>query len=431
MAQFRRDTHQYLNNGNTIFEVIMLADQYGGLVGPANPSGMAVDAFGRARTSTPFTLFDSQNRYRENEKFATSNTATGNTSYDANTSIVSLNVDTTSAAEVIRESTRVFAYQPGKSLQVFNTFVMGAPKSNLRQRVGYFDDTNGIFIEQDDSTINFVKRNNQTDTAIAQSSWNIDKLDGTGPSLKTLDLTKAQIMFIDIEWLGVGSVRVGFVIDGQLIHCHSFHHSNIIDSTYMTTACLPIRYEIKNTDITDSASTLKQICSSVISEGGYELRGEQHTIGTGILTANLKDIPTAGTFIPVVSVRLKSDHLDSIAVLKQLQVLGVGNNTRLEYKIVKGTTLSAGTTTFTSAGAGSCIEYNVGATAYTGGRDLKTFYSSITNQSVSVVDLGSDSFDFQFERDGLANTATIYTIAATGAANGDDVAASIDWEEFV
>lgn len=431
MAQFRRDSWEYLANGNTIFEVVMLADQYGTLIGPANPSGMAVDAFGRARTTEPFTLFDSQNRYKENTKFALSNTATGNTSYDANTSTVSLNVDTTNGAQVVKESKRVFAYQPGKSLQIFNTFVFDAAKAGLRQRVGYFDDLNGIFLEQDGTTINFVLRNNGSDTAVPKSSWNFDVLDGAGQSKKTLDLTKAQIFFTDIEWLGVGSVRCGFVIDGVLIHCHSFHHANEIASAYMTTACLPLRYEITNTAETGSASTLKQICSSVISEGGYELRGEQHTAGTGILTADLKDIPTAGTFVPVISLRLKSTRLDSIAVLKQLQVLGVGNNTRLAFKIVKGATLSGGTTTFTSAGTDSCIEYNTGATGYTGGTDLKTFYTGITNQTQTVVDLGGQGFDFQFERDGLANTATLYTIAATGAANGDDVAAAVDWEEFV
>ena len=50
MAQFRKDTNQYLNDGKTIFETVMLADQYGDIVGAANPSGMAVDALMRAVT---------------------------------------------------------------------------------------------------------------------------------------------------------------------------------------------------------------------------------------------------------------------------------------------------------------------------------------------------------------------------------------------
>ena len=144
------------------------------------------------------------------------------------------------------------------------TFVMNTSKTNLRQRVGYFGSNNGFFLEQNGTTIQFVKRSSVTgsvvDTPITQSNWNIDKLDGTGPSLLTLDLTSPQILFIDLEWLGVGSVRMGFVINGQFIHCHTFHHANSNTApkgAYMQTACLPIRQEIENTAATASNSTLK------------------------------------------------------------------------------------------------------------------------------------------------------------------------------
>ena len=136
------------------------------------------------------------------------------------------------------------------------------------------------------NTAYFVERSLSLGTTIrvAQEDWNIDKLDGTGPSGITLNSSKAQILWMDIEWLGVGSVRIGFVIDGAFIHCHTFHHSNIIESTYITSGSLPLRYEIANTGITTSTSNLKQICSSVISEGGYNLNGIQQAIGIPITT---------------------------------------------------------------------------------------------------------------------------------------------------
>ena len=133
MAQFRKDTHQYLNQQKTLFEVVMLADQYGNLVGPANPSGAAVDAFGRARVSLPFTLFDASNRYQDNGKFATANTAGGTYGFVSNTASVNLTVNTASGASVYRESYRVFAYQPGKSLQILNSFVMKPMDLNFRR----------------------------------------------------------------------------------------------------------------------------------------------------------------------------------------------------------------------------------------------------------------------------------------------------------
>jgi len=164
MAQFRTDTHRYLNNGNTIFEVVMLADQYGNRVGPSNPTGMSVDAFGRARTSQPFTLGDYTNIEELNPGISTSNTAETRFDYHANTSSVRLFVKTGSGQKVIRETNRVFSYQPGKSLQHFNTFVMNPAKTGLRQRVGYFSDNNGVFLEQANSAIRFVIRSQGSGT---------------------------------------------------------------------------------------------------------------------------------------------------------------------------------------------------------------------------------------------------------------------------
>jgi len=242
------------------------------------------DSFGRQRVSEPLTLFDSSHRYADNNLWATATSTGGSAVFNADQGLVDLNVTAASGSQVIRETNKVFAYQPGKSLLVLNTFVMSAAKVGLTQRIGYYGDDNGFYLEQEDNSVAFIERSVVTgslvETPVLQANWNGDKLDGTGASGLTLDLTKAQILWMDLEWLGVGSVRVGFVINGQFIVCHTFNHANIIASTYITTASLPLRYEIFNTAETSGASTLKQICSSVISEGGYELRGIQQSAGT-------------------------------------------------------------------------------------------------------------------------------------------------------
>lgn len=432
MAQFRKDTHQYLIDGKTIFETVMLADQYGNLVGAANPSGMAVDAFGRARVSTPLTLFDSYHRYDPNQKFHTANTSGGTYSFNANSAAFSMTVDTTSGAQVIRESKRVFAYQPGKSLQILQTFVMNPAKEGLRQRTGYFDANNGIFLELNGSTISFVKRSNSTstptDNVVNQADWNMDTLDGTGPSGLTLDITKGQIMFIDVEWLGLGTVRCGFVINGQLIHCHSFHHANIIDGPYMTTACLPVRLEITNTAETANSSTLRQVCSSVISEGGYELSGRPRSVGTP--ANSVIDMTTAGVWYPVVSIRLKADQLDSIVVPTNISFLAEGNNGRAKYALISGGTLG-GNTTFVSAASDSPVEYNITANSISGGTVIQQGLVGITNQTAAMITLGKDTlFKYQLSRNGLTNTPEILTLAGMAGNAGDDVSGTIDWEEI-
>ena len=280
MAQFNKNDQDFLNQERTLFEVNMIANKNGEVVTKTNRFPVDVlpanaDAFGRTRVSNPLTLFDSSHRYRDNNLWESLIVGTGSTvGFVTAQGLINIGIGTTAGSSVIIETTKVFSYQPGKSLLVLNTFVMNSPKENLRQRVGYYGADNGIYLEVagiGSTSVSFVERSlsTGTETVVPQTEWNIDKLDGTGVSGYTLDISKAQILYMDIEWLGLGTVRVGFVIDGNFVHAHSFHHANIIQSTYITTASLPLRYEIANTGITTSSSTLKQVCSTVISEGGY------------------------------------------------------------------------------------------------------------------------------------------------------------------
>lgn len=434
MAQFRRDSHQYLPQETTIFEVVMLADQYGNLVGPANPSGMAVDAFGRARVSTPLTLFDSSHRFRDNGLWSTSNTPNTTIVFSQNEGLVNLSVSTANSDSIIRETTKVFSYQPGKSLQSLSTFVFAPAQTNLTQRVGYYGANNGIYLELANNTLSWVERSYSSgslvETRVAQEDWNVDTLLGavsSSPSQKTLDITKAQIQFIDIEWLGLGTVRCGFVIDGQLIHTHSFHHANKITSTYMTTASLPLRYEIKNTGVTSNSSVLKQVCSSVITEGGYELRGAQQSIGSPITSPY--SLATKGTYYPVVSIRLKSDKLDAIVILTALSILGTGNGPYFEWRVIQDATIT--TTGWTSADANSAVEYTTTGTAMSGGRVLASGYTVSSTQGAGPVDILKEAlFKFQLERDGLSNTPKTLTLAVSSDTDTTKVYGSMDWEEI-
>ena len=397
----------------------------GGILNPA------FDIFGRQRVSTPLTLFDSSHRFKDNGLWTTATTGTASATFNANQGLVDLAVDNSINSEVVRETTKVFSYQPGKSLLVLNTFVMQAKKTGLRQRVGYYNDYNGIYFEVNNSTINFVERSyvsgGLAETRVSQSSWNGDKLDGTGPSGLTLDTSKAQIFWMDIEWLGVGSVRTGFIINGQIIVCHIFNHANLISSTYITTASLPLRYEIKNTAATSSSSTLKQICSTVISEGGYELRGLQQAIATPINTPS--SLAVAGTYYPVISVRLKSTALDGIVILTALSMMGIGNGINYNWRVVASGATTGGS--WISAGTDSAVEYNISGTSFTGGRILASGFINSSNQGSPSIDILKEAlFKFQLERNGLTSTPYELTLAVTAGSNSQNIFASIDWEEI-
>jgi hypothetical protein len=395
---------------------------------------MLTDAFGRLRVSEPFTLFDSSHRFADNNLWSTATAVSGTATFDANEGLVNLGVTAASGSEVIRETTKVFSYQPGKSLLVINTFVMNSAKTNLRQRVGYYGAANGYYLELNNTTLSFVERSSVSgslvNTPVAQASWNVDPMDGSGPSGVTLDITKAQILFMDLEWLGVGTVRIGFIINGNFYVCHKFHHANIITSTYITTASLPIRYEITNTGATSGASTLKQICSTVLSEGGYQLNGLQQAVGVPVTTP--RNLAVAGTFYPIVSIRLKTspDRLDAIIICTAISVISTSAGNYNWQVIASGTTTGG---TWVAAPGGSSVNYNITGTSFTGGRILASGFFSATNQASTQVDILKEAlFKTQLERNGLTSTPLELTIvvASDAGGGGGNVLTSMDWEEI-
>lgn len=389
-------------------------------------SATSLDAFGRLRIAQPYTLFDSQNRYQKDPQFSEELVTSGTATYVANESSVDLAVTTASGSKAVRQTFRVFPYQPGKSLMVLATFVMNAGKENLRQRVGYFNTSNGVFFQVNGTTKSFVLRTNTSGTpsdvrTVNQADWNGDKLDGTGESGITLDITKAQILYMDFEWLGVGSVRCGFVINGTFYVCHTFNNANEIDKVYMTTAILPVRYEIENTAATASASTLTQICSSVISEGGYDQKAipqwaRRTTVLTGVTT----------TFVPIVSIRLKSTSLGAVVIPSVFHAIPIGSILDYEVVLIKNPTLTGASFTSNSTN----VEMDVTATALTGGTIVDLDYVSGSNQGSGVVSEGSDyNFDLQLGVS-ISGTSDIYTLAARTISGTDDIIGSMSYYDL-
>jgi hypothetical protein len=391
---------------------------------------MATDAFNRLRVSNPFTLFDSSFRYGDNNLWATALVGGGTATFNPAQGLMDLSVTGSVGDAVSRQTTKVFSYQPGKSLLLLTTFVMAPAATGLTQQVGYYSAANGYFLQLQDNNVSLVERSSVTgavvNTPVLQADWNVDPLDGTGPSGITLDIAKAQILFIDMEWLGVGTVRMGFVIDGQFIPCHYFQHANLITSTYITTASLPLSCSIQDTAGTGIPSTFKQICATVISEGGYTLAGLQQSVGTPITTP--KTLTVAGTFYPIVSIRLKSNRLDAIVIMTAISLLGSGNNETYRWQVMANTATAGGT--WTDAGLGGAVEYNLTGTAVTGGRILASGFMSASNQGSPSIDILKEAlFANQLERNPFTNTPYELCVAVAGAGASQLVYASMDWEE--
>ncbi len=386
-------------------------DANGNLKFTVGDSG-SVDAFSRLRASEPFTIFDSKFTAgsASDALFWDTSTATGGTStFNTNQSTWDMAVTTTSGSSVIRQTRQYFSYQPGKSLLIFMTGVMGAIKANVRQRIGYFDANNGIFFEQDGTNLKVVRRTYVTgspvDNVVNQSSWNIDPLDGTGTSGITLDMSKTQILVIDLQWLGVGRVRMGFDINGSVYYCHQFLNANNLTEVYMTTPCLPIRYEITNTGTSASSTTMKAICSCVLSESGYNPLG---VIRSAITSSTaFSYTPAVGTYVPVISIRLKSTSNRVLLELISVHMV-ITNTSDGLWRIEFNPTLTGAS--WTSVGTNANSEFDISATALSAAGEILLNQCQIENSMQLTIPPGLIKVGAN-----IAGTSDIMTISLTRA----------------
>ena len=396
--------------------------------------GPMTDAFGRLRVSEPYTLFDSQQRYFADDTFV-SNVANGGTvTFVTNQSSMVLTTTSTLNSYAARETKYVFTYQPGKSLLALTTFCMAPKATGLIQRVGYYGTSNGIFLELSDD-LYIVQRSNVTgtvvDTKIPQSQWSWDVLNGYGTSGYTLDITKTHIFWTDIEWLGVGNVRTGFVINGQFLVAHVFQHANYLTTAYMTTATLPIRYEIQNTDSVPT-SNLVQICSTVLSEGGYD---QPYHLYSNI--SSFTRTMTAGTWYPIVSIRLAPGYLDAVAQMKQVDISMVSTDL-LQWALWSNVSAASLTgENFVAHTSSSLVQIDQSATAMTttGCQQIAAGLVSGTNQSAAPIMLELTKYQAQLGRDSFTQTSEIFTLAVYSVAGvgggGASLQALVSWNELL
>jgi hypothetical protein len=300
--------------------------------------------------------------------------------------------------------------------------------ANLTQSVGYFNDSNGVFFKRTGSTNSFVLRSSSTPTpgtpsdvrTVNQADWNGDKLDGTGESGLTLDPSKAQILWMDFEWLGVGSVRCGFIIDGTYITCHTFENANEITSVYMTTAILPVRYSITSTTAAVAAS-MKAICCSVISDGGFEQTSIDHVARRTTVFTN---IDTAATFYPIVSIRMASGRTGSVVLPNRTQFLPLTSQ-NYEVVLLKNPTLT-GATWAATVPSDSNVEFDVAATAISSvGTIAQTEYVTSSGSGGTSITAAPTGYNWDLQLGAtLAGVSDIYTLAVRtvdGATKGSGV----------
>jgi hypothetical protein len=391
------------------------------------------DAFGRFRVSDPITVFDSQHQYRIEPLIwdsTTLNSGTGTITHLPDESAAQLSTGGTgSGAKAVLQSKTYHRYQPGKSHLIMMTAAFGASTTNLRRRIGYFDARNGVFFEQTSSGVSVVKRSYVTgsavDTSVAQASWNIDPLDGTGPSGITVDWTKSQIFLMDLEWLGVGTVRMGLIVNDIICYAHAFHNANVISTIYMTTANLPIRYEIENTGTTAGTNTMLALCSTVVSEGGFEYeRAYKFAYGSGTSIG-------VTTRRPVMSIR-PGLTFNSIAfrgqVIPEHLELTAANNSGYWELVLNGSL--TGATFAIGAPTNSATEVDIAANAISGGTVIASGF--VLSGSGSTRGMGTEQLSGRIVLglDAVGTTADILSLVVTSFTGTCNATSALLWREL-
>jgi hypothetical protein len=336
-----------------------------------------LDAFGRLRVSQPYTLGDYKHLYSIDPNFVDVLEFGGNIQYLRSQACAKLTTNTHPRSNVVHQTKMYHHYMPGKSQLIKSTLNFNGNVANTVKRTGYFDDYNGIYLElAGDGTLSFCIRSDVSGSVsdarkVPQSQWNKDKCDGTGISGFNIDVNTTNIFFTDFQWLGVGRVRCGFIHNGETIVAHEFYNDNFLNTVYMSNPNLPVRCEVRNTGVSLGAN-LDQICSTVISEGGYVESGQDWAI----VTPSLRQV-TANNTLPIIAIKLSNAFrgYENRATVRMGSISLLSNASSIVYKLIKLPNegmLSGGD--WSNVNTSSAVQYNANALSYFDGEEIDNGY---------------------------------------------------------
>lgn len=387
------------------------------------PQSAYTDAFGRFRTSLPEGLWEGTHILDKNPFRYVESTGTGGTSvYDANGRLVNMNVTTANGSFVIRQSRQYIPYQPGRGQIIFASGVMGTQKNNVTQRIGYFDENNGVYFEQTGSgkfvTLRTSTSGSVVNTQIAQADWNLDKLDGTGPSGITINWEGTQLFIIDFAWLGVGGVRFGMELNGIIIYCHQIILNNGSATVpWIAQPHLPVRYEIRNTGTTASSTTMKMICASVFSESGHNGIGLPFSANTNTSLTKIGSNNESG----IIAIRANSSARWLIWKPRSFSVYSDQNDDIL-VKLYFAPTITGGSW---NSVTNSYMEVNTTLTSFSNGTLVGSWYVSSDVRSLNY----SIELKFRSGTNVGATSSDAYLLSIQALSTGN-YTAGFNWIEY-
>lgn len=386
-----------------------------------NISPQSKDVFSRIITAQPSTIQAYDNIYGIENTFNSNTSGAGAIAYDANLSSYTLSVGTASGDIATQESKYSHHYQPGKSQEVIMTGVLGPEKVGVVSRIGYFDDNDGMYFTMTENGPAIVVRSSTSgsviETTVLQSQWNIDKGDGTGPSGITIDFTKFQIYYINIQWLGGGTQRFAIYVENRLVTLHMYDTFNQFTAPYMRTATLPVRYEIENIANTASSSDMLMTCASVSTVGGEEEQGIRYSYSTGLSPVTLS--PNLAVFSIKQDTELNGNPYRGRTYVESIDVLNLGAAADgIQVSLVFNANISGAN--FQAYGPNnSCILVDSSA----------TFNSGYARHSFYISGAKGDSAKLDTDDLILRDSNDTFTVVASNVGGATSAVFTINWRE--
>jgi len=422
MAQWNKNTQDYLNQERTLFEVFQIADHWGEQT-DWRPNFSSKN---RLKTSDYQVNFFNTFQYGlETDVWDQRITGIGSATHNVESSNVIMSVGVTTGSKVIRQTKNVMRYIPGREASLSFAIRFEQPVVGIRRRIGLFNETDGFFFEDDGGTYSCVIRNTTagitTENRVTRDNWNNEKLDGSGWSQYTADPTKIQMVNFEYEWYGAGQVKFNWIIGGECINIHKFDTANEQIRPWSSTPFLPIRCELENVTGVAGTHYMYQGSNSLLQDGSAEKLGtlvSQSTATTG------RTMASANVYYPIISIRLKENSLQGLMLLRSLQA-ATNDNTNVFWRLVENATLTDANWA-NHPDPNSFAQYDLSATTMTGGTVLLSGFVIAGGSTLTEVDRRAD---LQLGRSGIGTVSDTYTLACASPNTNKAALAVLNWIE--
>lgn len=381
----------------------LVSPQRGLVVTPAEAHQ---DLFGRLVTEEPTPLWTYENRYDlDDQDYWDFEASNGGTNTHNSDRVVRVITNSQADTDYVKYRTlRYFEYHKGRQQSFTFTGNLKGATANVSKKIGCFDDDNGAYIELDNGTPYVCIRSSTSgsvvNTRVAQSSWNIDTMDGNGDSGITLDWDNYQIFYIEYAWLGTNAVEFGTFKDGKKIAFHRSDFSNTQTTAWSQSGNLPFGLEMVNQAALGAAPTMEFSCIAVNSGGKLDQDGHNHVVSTGTT-----EVTVSTTASVIAAIRMASTTSQGSLKPVDFQLLSPSGNSTIYYEISIGGTITGGTWNDITD---SIAESVSAPTSFTTGHIIKAGYVKAGGETSLVQDINGDLYAGRY----LDGTGQILMITA-------------------